>query len=247
MKKQITMMLPLCLFAVAARAAEPQDAKPSTYVSAEDLVAQFEFYLQRVSEDLAEEGSFGELQQSRVPKDANTLAVLALVLGKHDKENKLQKAAPAVIPAAVEIGSAGTDYKKAAVGLAKLNAALQTSGKPEELAWEGVADIAELMLQVPRINSSLKRYVDDDRRFSRYIDKSIGSATTLAAIAQATMMDDTYCGDEEDHQEWIRHCATMRDAAAEIIAACRQKDQAAARQSYGKMMTACEACHASFK
>ena len=115
------------------------------------------------------------------------------------------------------------------------------------MTWdEPVADLAMLMQQVPIVNASLRKGVNG-RRFSRDAKRSAGRAVTLAVIAQASMMDTTYCGDEEDEKAWKKICADMRDACAEVYKAMLDKDQKRAKAANAKVVETCDACHHKFR
>ena len=68
---------------LAILAGEPPAAevsrKPSTYAPAKDVESQVQFFLERIKDDLKSETAYGEESIKRVARDANTLAVLALV------------------------------------------------------------------------------------------------------------------------------------------------------------------------
>ncbi len=229
----------------AAKSAEP---KPSSYAPIDDLAAQLDSFLESLESDLADPQGYGEYQQGRVAKDANTVAVLGLVIGKHDGKHKLQAAAPAVIKAARRLGDSADDYERAKAALEALKKAVAEppAAAAEPPAWEPVADIQQLMQQVPVVNNSLRRGVTG-RRFDRSRDKSAGEAATLAAIAQASMFDTSYCGDEESERTWAAICAEMRDAAAAVNRAVRKGDQETAKQGLARLVETCDACHDQFR
>ncbi len=89
-------------------AAEPPEEevnrKPSTYAPAKDLESQVQFFLDRIKDELEDESKYGENPIKRVVRDANTLAVLALVLGKHDEANRFQASAAALLENALKSG-----------------------------------------------------------------------------------------------------------------------------------------------
>ena len=85
------------------------------------------------------------------------MAVLALVLGLHDQDNKYKAAAPALLKASQKL-AATKDFASAAAAVAAVKAATtDTSGSLAELKWEKVASMPELMKQVPLVNTKLKR------------------------------------------------------------------------------------------
>ena len=77
----VTVLLSVRLGATVS--AEPPPAQPaSKYAPAQDLLAQLDYYVARMSADVADQDNYGEDQQSRVARDASTVAALALVISK---------------------------------------------------------------------------------------------------------------------------------------------------------------------
>jgi hypothetical protein len=238
-------MLTLLLTMPLLAGDEPADAKPSAYAPAQDLAAQIDVFVKQIEADLANEADFGQDQQGRVAKDANTLVVLAQVLANHDEDHALRKAAPAIVTAAGKLAGAASNYKNANTALAELKQSLQsTKGGPA--AWEPVAELAQLMKQVPIVNNKLRAGVTG-KRFDRMLDQNAGLATTLAAIAQASLHDKAYCSDKDEEAKWARVCADMRAAASEVRVAVRKKDQSAARSGLDKLVKTCDTCHLDFR
>ncbi len=232
------------VFLMFAAAARTEDPKPSSYAPMKDLRAQVDFFLGRIETDLEDEDEYGEDQIGRIEKDAATLAALALVLGLHDEDNDLKKVAPGMIEAAGDLASVAEEYEEAKEAFAALTKAMKTESD-EPLEWEAVTDLGLLMIQVPIINNSLRRGVTG-RRFSRLADKNAGYAATLAAIAQASYVDDSYCADEEEEGLWKRFSGELRDASASVNAAIRKGDQAAATEGLAEMVKSCDDSHEVF-
>jgi hypothetical protein len=222
------------------------DAKPSTYAPAKDLEAQVAEFMDRIEKDLESAGEYGEDQQDRVVKNGNTLAVIALVLSNHDDAVSLKAPAAKMIEASLNLAEAAGDYSEAKSAFAQLQAVLNSSGQQQPLKWESVGDISELMLQVPILNTSLRRGVLG-RRFSSTKDKSAALAATLAAIAHISVYDDTYCSDEEELRVWKELSIRMRDAAAACNIAVRAGDQDKAKYWLKELTRSCDDCHDEFR
>ncbi len=242
-------LLVFVLVGWAAVLAEPPseeiNRKPSSYAPAKDLEFQVSFFLDRIKEDLEDEAQY-DTHAKRVVKDANTIAVLALVLGKHDDENNLQRPAAEVIQAATQLADKAEKLADAKVAYAALVEATKHPASSEPLQWKSVGNIQEIMLQVPLLNTSLRGAVNP-KRFASTADKAAGLAATLAAIAQVSMFDETYCGDDADRAEWVELCALMRDAAKDVHDAVRRGDQDAANDALKPLMRTCDDCHDQFK
>src|SRR5262249_8370456 len=94
------LVLVACLATRPLVSEVPKPAKISAFAPAKDLLEQVDFYIGRVEQSLAEPADFDEAKQSRTVKDANTLAVLALVLGAHDEQHPLKESMPAMLKGA---------------------------------------------------------------------------------------------------------------------------------------------------
>jgi hypothetical protein len=240
--------LPLSLaFLMAGLLLAGDDAttKPSAYAPAADVAGQMELFVRQMEMDLASETDYGDEQKERIAKDANTLIALAQVMGNHDQEHALRKAAPAVLAAAGKLADASGEFSQAKTALAAVKQAMQ-SAQGGEVSWDAVADLSLLMKQVPIVNNRLRAGVAS-KRFDRTIDQTAGLAATLAAIAQVSLHNTAYCSSKDEESTWARICADMRNAAAEVNAAVRKKDQATARIGLEKVVKTCDACHADFR
>jgi hypothetical protein len=247
MNKQRAMFASLLIAVLLTLGADQaQTVKPSDYAPAKDLATQVDELIGKIESDLEDKEEFGKDQKERIGLNANALASVALVLGKHDQENEYQKAAPELIKAASKLSSALGDFDKATAALAVVKASLKTNGDASKLEWEVVGDTASLMRQVPIVNNSLRRGVTS-RRFARSIDKTAGLAAQLAAIAHTTSFDTEYCEDEAQEEIWRKASFMMRDGSAEVIAALHKEDQEAAKSALKKVVMSCDACHKTFR
>ncbi len=230
---------------VAAGLLGDEPPKVSQFAPAEDLKAQVAYYQGRIDEALADPADYDEAKQSRVGKDAHTLAAIALVLAKHDAEAKYRSGA--LLKAAQKLAEAAGDQAAAAAAAAEVKqAAAGSDDPPAELPWGKVAAIADLMKQVPIVNNGLKRGLEPPR-FQRQAAQSAGQAATLAAIAQAAMYDEEYAGDAADAARWRELCGQMRDTAGEVNAAIHAGQAEAAQAAMKRMAQHCDACHAKFR
>jgi len=233
--------------ALALWADAPEPPKVSTFAPAEDLQKQVGFFVGRVEESLATKEGYDEAKQARTLKDANTLAVLGLMLGKHDQPTELKNSAAALIKSAQQLAASTKDYDGAAKAFADVKkAAAGEAPGAGEVKWEKVASLGALMKQVPLINATMKRGVTGTR-FERQIPEIAGSSATLASIAQASMFDTHEVKDPNDTGKWYDFCAQLRDAAAEINAAAHAKDQAKAKDALTKLNQSCDRCHEVFR
>ncbi|MGQ9606456.1 MAG: hypothetical protein ACUVTW_09665 [Thermogutta sp.] len=218
----------------------PPAPKASTFAPAQDLVVAVDSYIERIGEALADANEFADLQ-SRVVKDAETVSVLALVLGLHDEDNSYKAAASELIKTSQAVAQA-SDYAAAKAAFEKLQAAKTAKGGAVT-GWIRVASLKALMEQVPLVNSRLKRNL---RRFDRQAEGIAVDAAVLAAIAQGSManLDETI--QPSNSEKWFAFCEQMRDAAAAVNKAARAKDEASAVTAERALAKSCDDCHAIF-
>ncbi|HTU26495.1 MAG TPA: hypothetical protein VMF30_13905 [Pirellulales bacterium] len=228
----------------AAPPAAAGEPKPSQYAPAADLIDQAEYYIGRIGEALTDEKEFNEDLQKRTANDANTLAVIALVLAKHDEANKLQ-AAP-FLPATRRLAEVADKFGPATAALAEVKKAAEAGGAPAaDVAWEPVAPLDSLMRQVPIVNNSLRRGLDPNR-FKRQQKQAAGQAATLAAIAQAAQFD-LSDADDASAADWRALCREMRDAAGGVNSAVHAGDPSGAQAGAKRLAQNCDACHEKFR
>jgi hypothetical protein len=208
--------------------------KPSQYAPINDVVAQIDAFLQQVGMDLATEADYGDEQKDRVVKDASTLVVLAQVLANHDEDHPRKKSAAALFAAVKDLSDHAAKFAEAKAAFEKATKASEATGS-SEVKWEPAANLQQLMKQVPIVNNRLRSGVTG-RRFDRTIEQNAGLATTLAAIAQASMIDTDYCSGKDEEARWAKICADMRDAATAVQVAVRKKDQPGATASLAKLV-----------
>jgi hypothetical protein len=247
MRHKFTISLLVVLLLSSSLAAQaPDDAKPSSYAPAADLVRQVTAYVESLTAATADAEEYNEDKQAEVHRDANTLASIALVLGMHDQENSLKPAAAKLIAASKHLAAEHEDAQKAAAAVKAIKAIVDKPEKGEAIKWQASGEMVALMKQVPIVNNNLRRGVDG-RRFTQSADKNAALAATLAAIAQAAMLDTDYVASETDRPHWIKSSKAMRDGSAEALAAIRKNDQAAAKAAMDKIVKSCDDCHHKFR
>jgi cytochrome c556 len=224
-----------------------QTPPPLTVAPYSDLLGQVDFFIGRVEASLAEPAAFDLAKQARTLKDANTLAVLALVLSQHDADFPEKSSMPALLKAAQSLATVGDDAAQAQAALKEIQSARAgKSPSDQSVKWERVASLPALMKQVPLIHAGLKRGVTP-ARLKKTTEQSAGQAAALAAIAQASLFDDEYAKNPEDAAAWKKFCVEMRDAAGEVNSAVHAGDQARVDAGMKTMLESCEACHAKFR
>lgn len=228
-------------------AENPAAVPVSKFAPAADLLQQVDFFIGRTAESLAEPIDFDEAKQSRALKDANTLAALGLLLAMHDQDFPEKPGMPALIASAQALAAAEGDSQRAKQALAGLQSARAgKAGESTAARWEKVASLKALMKQVPLVHTGLKRGVEPSR-LARQKAQSAGQSATLAAIAQASLLDTAWVKSPEDVAEWTKFCVQMRDAAGEVNAGIHALDQARVTSAMKQMTQSCDDCHAKFR
>ena len=225
-----------------------EKVKVSAFAPVKATEAELKYFVTKIGKDLEDKEDYGEDQHKRIVLDTSTVSVLALTLAMHDKDNAYKQAAGKIVELAIEVGENAEDFDDATSSYEKLKKSLDEKPKSESLDWHAsVADIDALMRQVPIVNDKVRRGVNDKRRFDRNAKKVAQKAVTLAAIAQVSMMNTDYCGDEDDEKAWQKICADMRDACADVYRALMEKDQDKAKAGNARVVETCDACHHRFR
>ncbi len=250
--RQVTgLVMTLLLFGAVAPlgslavADEPSaDARPSRYANAADLVAYVRTVVRRMEEDFADGGAYEQEQQERVTMRAHTLSAIGLVLSCHDEKHVLRSSAKELIELCGELADQAEEFAKAKPIYEKIVKLVAEDGPAEGGSgeWESSADVAELMKAVPIINNQMRRGIQS-RRFARSAKRTAMYAAALAAVAQASAIDESY----DDDEDWQRMSREMRDGAAEAARAVRAGDQAAAKLAAEKIVKTCDACHEDYR
>jgi hypothetical protein len=244
------------LFAIILRGASPAapdnpsaGAKVSSFAPAEDLANQLNSIIARVDESLAKPDDFDDALQSRIAKEADVAAVIALGLGMSDQDHALKRSASSILSAAQSLAKAA-DFAAARTAIDSLK--LAAGGKPSqasaapELRWHPVAPLGLLMKEVPIINSNLKRAVQPER-FKAQTKTSAGAAAALAVIAQEAATDHDAIKKPADIPNWEQYCFEMRDAAGGVNRAIHAGDAEGTRQAFARLSKSCEECHRVFR
>jgi hypothetical protein len=224
--------------------APPPAPKVSTFAPAEDLVRQADQYIHGLEEIVATPQQYKD-DQDKIAKNANTLVIMALALGLHDQPNKYHAHAGALMKAAQEL-AATKDFGSAKKAFAGVQAAAKgETSTDQELHWQKVASLPELMKQVPIINTNLKRYLKPEK-FKSKAKEAAGCTAVIAAIAQGTMADTSEAKNTEQVKQWYEFSTAMRKAAGTLNGAIHKGDRPGADKAMKKLAQSCEDCHAVF-
>ncbi len=247
----------LGVFVVQAHVRAADAAKVSTFAPAGDLVRQADKYIESMKNTVASKEEY-EDSEGKVGRESNTLAIIVLALGLHDKDNKYKDKAPALIKAAQDVAAtalieaaqdvaAAKKYvaaKKAVAALDEVAAAEATPGG--KLKWEKVAALPDLMKQVPIVNTKLK-FCLGKTKFKKKAKDSAGYTAVIAAIAQGVITDTSATKNAEQVKLWQKFSQAMRDHAGAANAAIHKGDLPATDEAMKKLNQSCEDCHAVFK
>lgn len=246
LKTRIVSIVLVGLVGVLAAQASAQAAdapKVSTFAPAEDLAGQAEQYIKGLEKCVESADEYKEGKE-KIAKDANTLIIVALALGLHDEDSKYKAAAPAIVKAAQAL-AATKDLDSAKKAVADVKAAADGKGAAGgELKWEKVADLPELMKQVPVINTKLKLTV---KKLNKKAKEAAGYTAVLAAISQGTLADTSATKNADQVKQWQDFCVAARDNAGAANAAIHKGDEAEVAKTMEKLNQSCEDCHAVFK
>ncbi len=189
------------------------------------LARQADKYLESLKNTVASKEEYDD-SEGKVGRESNTLAVITLALGLHDRDNKYKDKAPDLIKAAQDV-AATKDYAAAKKGVAALEEVAAADGRAGgKLKWEKVAALPDLMKQVPMVNTKLKLCLSKTN-FKKKAKDSAGYTAVIAAIAQAAIADTSATKDADQVKLWQKFSKAMRDHAGAANAAIHKGDAAA--------------------
>lgn len=233
------------LVGVAAYAKEiPPAPKVSTFAPAEDLARQADQYIASLAESVATEEDYKD-NLTKIGRESNTLVVIALALELHDQENQYKPKAVAIMKAAQAVAAA-KDFASVEKAVAALQQAAAGKVKADAaLKWEPVASLKELMVQVPFINTKLKRYIKP-KYFTKKAKNTAGYTAVIAVIGQGSIASASETKKPEQADVWCKLMAAMRDDAGAVNAAIHCGDEPAAAKAMKKLQQGCADCHKIF-
>ena len=161
-----------------------------------------------------------------------------------DQDNKYKANAGPLLAACQKLAVAA-DYAAAKQAVAAVVAAAKGEGKGDgRVKWARLADLKELMKQVPNVNTKLKSNLNHLDRKSK--DAAANSAT-LAVIAQGAMANVADTRKPTESQKWFAFCIEMREAAAALNASLHAKNKEAVSKTMDRLQKSCDDCHDIFK
>jgi hypothetical protein len=229
--------------------ASQASGKLNVHVPADDLADELKAIAARLDGLLAKADDYDEARQSRITKEADVAAVVALGLTLDETEHPLKRSAASALAASQALAKA-SDYSSAKRALDVLKAA--ADGKPaasfsaSPKQWTPVAPLGLLMKEVPQVNNRLKRAVQGER-FKSQAKTSAAASAALVAIAEDAATDHDAVKKPADTQKWEQFCAEMRDAAGSVNQAIHAGDADRAAQAMAQLAQSCEHCHRAFR
>jgi hypothetical protein len=222
----------------------PLPPKVSSFAPAEDLAYQMDKYIGEMEKGTATESDYKELPEGKVSQTGSTMVLLAVALGASDQDNKYKANAGALLAACQKLAVAA-DYAATKQAVAAVVAAAKGEGKgTAEVKWARLADLKELMKQVPNVNTKLKSNLNHLKSKAK---EAAGNSATLAVIAQGAMANVADTRKPAESQKWFAFCTEMREAAAAVNASIRVKNEKAVSETMDRLQKSCDDCHAIFK
>jgi hypothetical protein len=240
----MAIVVGLCASAAWAMADGPPAGPPlSTVVSADDLAGQIRRYGEELATHLETAESYKAAVED-VKKIANTEAMLAMVLAKHDSTSDLTPSAPAVVVAAQQLAKAD-GFEAAKQAQTQLAQALAGQAQPVALpSWSKLASQLEVMEAsediFTRLRTSLKR-MDPARR-----KQNMERAAVLVALGEASLYDTHEVKDPAQLPQWYTMCAELRTSAAELSAKIKAGDRMGVTDALKRVDKSCDDCHKVF-
>ncbi len=164
----------------------PAPPKVSSFAPAKDVASEVQKYIKRLEDAVANEADYKDAETT-VPKDANTLILLALAAGLHDEDNAYKAAAPAMIKAAQAVAAA-KDYASAKAAVDELKKAAESKGDASNLKWAKIASLPA----VDEGRAARQQPAEAEcpaRSLQGKTADNGGDSATLAVIAQGSIAD----------------------------------------------------------
>ncbi len=237
------------LFAQApADQAAPAAVPLSKIAPVKDLMAQKDYFMGRLSDDVSDKGAYSDAMQDRLLRDASVMSVILQGFGMHDTDNPLKAAAPALRAQVAALIEKRGDFDAAKAEFDKLDEGVKNPKAGEgAVSWDQHAELGQLMKQVSTYNTRLRRGTSEAQFNDRLKDTEEASAI-IALVGQSILSDTHMVENKADTAKWYEYAVKLRDLAGEINAAVAAKDQARAAAAYGKLYPDnCNACHESFR
>lgn len=117
--------------------------------------------------------------------------------------------------------------------------------RAEDPTWEKVAHRPPLMKRLERAHEKgLVVWTGSSTEFGRHQDKLRHEAQVLSAIAEIIQRDHYEFADDDTYLEYAR---AMRDGAAAVAEAARNKNYEQARKAVGQISKSCSNCHEGYR
>ena len=111
--------------------------------------------------------------------------------------------------------------------------------------WGNVCDRPPLMQHLETMfEPRVKAAVSDEGSFKSNLEKLSHDAEILAAIGAVLAKEGMADADSDDYKVF---CETVRKSSREIVAACKNKDYAAASSAVSAIGKACNDCHENYR
>ena len=224
--------------------ATPRPAKAvALAVPAEDLVRQADQYVAAIEEDVATEDAYKDSKED-LARHANTFIVIVWAWGNTIATASTQTWSRSWRPP----GRSPPPRTITRPAARPVVSRPPSDGRPRRRSRplrHRRASLAQLMKEVPIINTKLKRNVQDERLKTR-AKETAGYSTVLAAIAQGS--DGSTRGGQDTAQaaQWHKFCLELRDAAVATNRGIHAGDPQATTTAMAKFAASCDDCHAVF-
>lgn len=220
-------------------------AKISTVAPVADLIPEAEDKIKLLEESLANNQSYADARQSKIPGDAGVLAILAQAIAESDEDSPWKGKAAAVRDGALAVRNA-TSFDQASKGLTAIKDAI--AGKPAEAKveadWKGLCKLGPLMTEINRRQGKLRLAT---RRMPPFPPDAPRHASVLAVLCLAAHADTHEVKDKKDVPEWEKYALELQKQMTDEATALRKNDADAAKKLFTEAGRSCSACHDKFK
>lgn len=150
-----------------------------------------------------------------IRRDANSLSVVALVLGASDVQSSRKASARPLILASQQLANVNS-VEEAKAAIKAVLAAKEVVGSKSDVQWEKVAQLTPLMKSaLPLLATEIKRLSRNEKTLLRSsnADKVVDHSTLIVAIALGGCQNVDETLSPKDDALWQEYCANLANAA----------------------------------
>ncbi|MEM7456595.1 MAG: hypothetical protein AAF456_19780 [Planctomycetota bacterium] len=114
----------------------------------------------------------------------------------------------------------------------------------EEMDWGNIVDRSPLMRRLEDTRTIVKPMLSSNTEFKSNLDVILHEASMVAVIGHVLADENSDDGDDESYQELA---IAMKQAAMELVEACRNENYDQAEEAFNLLDNSCQDCHSDWR